>query len=349
MRKRRLFLAAGACLATLSLAAGTALADPAPQPPFRALQGVGSDTTQDIMTAYANGTSVISPAFPGIKDANGNLIIASWDASPGSATITTKALTQCTNIPRPNGSGDGLNALAGLKANFPKECTDFARSSTNDAAARTNQGLTYIPFALDALTYATFGQSNVPKNLSSAFLKSVFQKNKTDPNGPPDPTNGCTFKPRMPNNLSGTYKTWQQRYGPFGTCVDQTRAVPGPNLIEEHAGSLIGTDPDAIIPYGVGPWVSQTTNKTITDRHAGAVVRGLDGQSPFNYATFPGSRLLFNVIRTSDINNEPFKSTFVGTNSKICQNPQVLSTQGLQPLPGTDPTNTCGSTTIQTP
>jgi ABC-type phosphate transport system substrate-binding protein len=347
MRKRRLFLVAGACVATLSLAVGTALADPVPaQPPFRALQGVGSDTTQDIMTAYANGTNVITPAFPGIKDASGNLIIASWDASPGSATITTKALSQCANIPRPNGSGDGINALAGLKAGFPKECTDFARSSTNDAAARTNQGLTYIPFALDALTYATFGQSNVPKNLTTAQLQTIFRKNK-NPDG-----SGCTFKPRMPNNLSGTYKTWLQRYGlngAFGTCVDQTRSTPGPNLIEEHDGSLIGTDPDAIIPFGVGPWESQTTNKSITDRHGGAILRGIDGQSPFNFATFPGSRLLFNVIRTSDINNEPWKSTFIGTSSQICQHPEILSTQGLQPLPGTDPTNTCGSTTIQTP
>lgn len=343
MRKRKLFLVAGASLATLSLAVGTALADPAPQPPFRALQGVGSDTTQDIMTAYANGTNVITPAFPGIKDGSGKLIIASWDASPGSATITTKdpaTLPQCTNIPRPNGSGDGINALAGLKSGFPKECTDFARSSANDASARTGQGLTYIPFALDALTYATFGQSNVPKNLSTAQLKTIFQKNK-NPDG-----SGCTFKPRMPNNLSGTYKTWLQRYGPFGTCVDQTHSSPGPALIEEHDGSLIGTDPDAIIPFGVGPYVSQTTNKSITDRHAGAILRGIDGQSPFNYATFPGSRLLFNVIRTSDINNEPWKSTFVGPNSQICLNPQVLSTQGLQPAPATNP---CGSTTIQTP
>ena len=334
MRKRSFLLVAGACLATLSLAVGTALAGPVPaQPPYRALQGTGSDTTQDVMNAYANGTSVISPAFPGVKDGSGNFVIASWDASPGSATITTKdpaTFPQCSNIPRPNGSSDGINALAGLKAGFPKECVDFARSSTNDASTRTGQGLTYIPFAQDAVTYATFGQSSVPKNLPLATLKTIFQANTP---------NCTTFHPKVPQNLSGTWKFWNQKIGPFGNCVEQT-------TFEEHDGAIIGTDAKAIAPYGVGPWIAQTTNKTVTDRHGGAILRGINGQSPFNFASFPLSRLLFNVIPTSDIGVEPWASTFVGPNSQICQHPEVLSPFGIQPAPAANP---CGSTTIQTP
>jgi hypothetical protein len=207
---------------------------------------------------------------------------------------------------------------------------DFARSSTNDASTRTGQGLTYIPFALDAVTYATFGQSSVPKNLSTATLKTIFQAN----------TPNCTsFHPKVPQNLSGTWKFWSQKFGPFGNCVQQT-------TLEEHDGAIIGTDQLALAPYGVAPWEAQTTNKTVTDRHGGAIVRGIDGQSPFSFSTFPYSRLLFNVIRTSDINNQPWNSTFVGTNSQICQHPEVLSPFGLQPPPATNP---CGSTTIQTP
>jgi hypothetical protein len=65
--------------------------------------------------------------------------------------------------------------------------------------------------------------------------------------------------------------------------------------------------------------------------------------SPFSYQNFPKSRLLFNVIRTRDINNEPFKSTFVGSTSQVCRHPEVLAPFGLQSPPS------CGSTTIQTP
>lgn len=334
MRKRSFLLVAGACVAALSVAMGTALADPVPaQPPYRALQGAGSDTAQDIMNAYANGTNVVSPAFPGIKDGSGNLVIASWDAAPATTAITTKdpaSFPQCSNLPRPNGSGDGINALAGLKSGFPKECLDFARSSADDHSDRTGQGLTYIPYALDAETYATFTQSSVPKNLSQATLKTIFQAN----------TPNCTsFHPKLPNNLSGTWKFWNQKFGPFGNCVQQT-------TFEEHDGAIIGTDALALAPFGVGPWSAQSTNKSVTDRRGGAVLRGVDGQSPFNYATFPLQRPLFNVIRTSDINNQPWNSTFVGSNSQICQHPEVLSPFGLQPAP---PATPCGSTAIQTP
>lgn len=56
MRKRNLFLTTGACLATLTLTltASTASADPSGAPPFRALAGVGGETTQHVMNALSN-------------------------------------------------------------------------------------------------------------------------------------------------------------------------------------------------------------------------------------------------------------------------------------------------------
>ena len=197
-------------------------------------------------------------------------------------------------------------------------------------AATTQHNLTYIPFGLDAVTYATFGQSSVPKNLSQAQLQTIFRANTP---------NCTTFHPKVPQNLSVTWKFWNQKIGPFGNCVEQT-------TIEEHDGAIIGTDPKAIAPYGVGAWTAQTTNKTVADRHGGAILRGIDGRSPFTYDGFPGSRLLFNVIPTSDIGVEPWASTFVGPNSQVCQHPEVLAPFGIQPAPAANP---CGSTTIQTP
>ncbi|HET9255543.1 MAG TPA: substrate-binding domain-containing protein [Pseudonocardiaceae bacterium] len=362
MRKRRLLLVAGACLATLSLGVGTALADPTPaQPPFRALQGVGSDTTQEVLNAYANGTSATIPAFPGIKDAGGNLVVASWDAV-GSATITTKdpaTFPQCSNIPRPNGSGDGLNALAGLKAGFPAECADFTRSSTDDHTARAGQGLTYIPFATDEVTYATLSQSNVAKNFTQAQLRTIFQRD----------TNCGTLKPRVPQVNSGTRNFWRTLFGfpvdathptGFGACVQTPEnntggAVAGnivPGCLEEHNGCLVNStgpggagsvpDPNVLIPYGVGPWTAQTTNRLVNDVHGNAILRGIDGLPPFA-AGFPVSRPLFNVIKTSNIGVQPWASTFVGSGSAVCSNTQVLAAYGFETNPN------CGSTTIQTP
>src|SRR5262249_37406963 len=135
----------------------------------------------------------------------GTLTMASWDAV-GSATITTRDPAihpECSNIPRPNGDLDGLNALAGLKPGFPAACVDFAGASADDHTARAGQGLTYIPFATDAVTYATLNQSIVAKNFTQAQLRTIFQND-----GP------CgTLKPRVPGINSGTREFWRQKFG----------------------------------------------------------------------------------------------------------------------------------------
>ncbi|MGH3777783.1 MAG: hypothetical protein ACRDRR_18975 [Pseudonocardiaceae bacterium] len=137
MRKRSLLLVAGACLATLSLTVGSALADPVSPTGPRQLPGVGSDTTQDVMNGYGNGVAFSTPPYAGVI-VGGTKIVASYDAT-GTTTITTKPTPACTGIPRPNGSSDGVNALAGLKPGFPADCAEFARSSANSAPSRPGQ------------------------------------------------------------------------------------------------------------------------------------------------------------------------------------------------------------------
>lgn len=341
MRKRSFLLAAGACLATLSLAAGTALADPdPPQPPFRALQGVGSDTTQLVMNGYGNGTTASTPAYPGVM-VGGQLGLASWDALPG-GPITTRA-SGCTNIVRPNGSTAGVNALQGLNS-YPSQCVDFARSSNNDSQAQVRDGanLTYIPFALDALTYATFTQSQVPKNLPLADLQTIYLQN-----GVPGSPDCFGFFPLIPQAGSGTRAFWDNLMTgalPLGTCVRDTIVRSGvTENIQEHDGTVIfGPNADRqIVPIGVGPWISQSTNLTIDDRRGNAILRGIDGKS-YLAADFAGSRPLFNVIRIADITRAPWNNVFVGSSSQICSNPQVLAAFALLPHPD------CGSTAIRT-
>lgn len=335
MRKRSLLLVAGACLATLSLTVSSALADPLNPTGPRELPGVGSDTTQDVMNGYGNGATFSSPPYAGVG-APGTKILASYDAT-GSATITTKNTAQCTGIPRPNGSNDGVNALAGLKAGFPAECAEFARSSDNTAAARPGQNLTFIPFALDGLTFATASVTNIPKTLTLAQLTSIYAKKTTDPGG-------CgTREPLLPQAGSGTRSAWLKLVGlteaTKGDCVKDV--VPG-GPVQEHDGRVL-TNPNQLVAYGVGNHITQTTQPAIFDRHGNAVLRAINGQSPFDLSDFPGARKFYNVIRTADVGVAPFTTTFVGAGSEICSHPEVLEAFGLQPIPD------CGSTTIQTP
>lgn len=158
-------MVAGACLATLSLAVGSAMADPTGPPSPRNLNGTGSDTTQGVMNALSNVVAI-----------GGTLQIGSWDAATASGqTITTKPTTACTNIPRPSGSNNGIIALVNDR-NAGTHCLTFARSSTDNHTSHVGDHLTYIPFATDAVAYAVRGPgatpagSSISRNLSVATL-----------------------------------------------------------------------------------------------------------------------------------------------------------------------------------
>src|SRR5262245_57192120 len=77
MRKRRLFLAVGACLATVALALGaggaTPWPDPAPPTPppgrYRPVVGAGAKTTKNLLNDLCNNI---------IKAASNNRIAQSW-------------------------------------------------------------------------------------------------------------------------------------------------------------------------------------------------------------------------------------------------------------------------------
>src|SRR5882757_4531898 len=110
MKLRGFFTAAAICGGIAAVAigmAGTAAADPAAIPTN--LAGAGSDTTQDALDAIATNIGV---GTGGIQE------VGSWDAvKPASSPIivhddiTPKSTASCTNITRPNGSGEGVGAL----------------------------------------------------------------------------------------------------------------------------------------------------------------------------------------------------------------------------------------------
>jgi ABC-type phosphate transport system substrate-binding protein len=326
MRKRSLLLVAGACLATLSLTTGAAFADPNPGiPPDRPLAGVGSDTTQDIMNAFANGTNASVPPFGGIKDGGGNFVVSSFDAT-GSATITTHPTAACTNIPRPAGSGNGVTALDADTSG----CIQFARSSSDLSSTHPND--TFIPFATDALTFATAAITNVPKTFTKAQLTTIYSRNVEQ---------GCIRQPLLPHVGSGTRSSWLAfvmvggaGQPAIGTCVkDVINGVP----IEEHDGRVV-TNPEQMVPFSVAQFIAQTTQPSVTDRHGPVVPRAVNGVSPFD-DTFPFIRTVFNVVRNADVNSPAVTSTFGGSGA-ICSHSEVTKAFGFKPA------SNCGSTSI---
>lgn len=326
MRKKSLLLAVGACLATLALTVGSAMADPNGAPTFRQLVGVGSDTTQGVL----NGLSDV------ILN-GGTKIIGSYDAG-GSATITTKdpaVNPNCQNIPRPSGSGAGVNALIA----DTQGCIQFARSSANDSASHAGANLTYIPFAVDAVSYAIRSDSSISKKLTVAQLTTVYNC-----------AAGANFKPLLPQFGSGTRKFFLQQLGftdaanftsqAGHTCIVQVDASNNPLL--ENTGTLL-TDPKHIAPYSIAQYLSQV-NGVVPDVHGTTILGSINSLSPavLNNDSVM-SRDVYNVVRNSQLGVAPTSTTFVGPTSAVCSNTATIKRFGFATNPN------CGATTIQTP
>jgi hypothetical protein len=328
MRKRNLLLAVGACVAATALTVGTAVADPNGPPTFRALAGVGAQTTQGVMNLLSDM----------ITDGSGNKIIASYD-NAGSAQITTKAPPANCTITRPNQGGSGTDALvASLAAN--DGCVQFARVVTNDSQStkRTGKGLTYIPFATDALTYAIRSDSPIPRDLSVAELTDIYNCN-------------TQYKPLLGVFGAGNRTFFLQKLGftdsatfagsPGHTCVKDVDSAGNPLLAND--GRLL-TDPLQIVTYSSAPYLAQA-NLVEPDIRGKTVLGSINGVSPavLNNNSFM-SRDVFNVVPTNQTGAGTLTNqVFVGPTSKVCSNVPTIQRSGFNTNPN------CGSTTIQTP
>lgn len=325
MRKRSLLLAAGVCMATLTLTIGTAMADPNGTPTFRQLAGVGAETTQGVMNALSDI----------IKDSNGTKIIASYDNAPQPSNITTKSTGNCT-IARPAQGGAGTDALtASLRAN--DHCVDFARVVTNDAATRQGPGLTYIPFAVDALTYAIRDDSSIGRDLSTADLTKIYncQVPSVHPLLGGFGAGNRTFFLKKLGITDAANLVTQTGH----TCIKDTDPATGLPLLANDGRVL--TDPSQIITYSSAPYLAQVNN-VVADKHGNAVLGSIDAISPAilnNNSTM--SRDVYNVVPTSQLGVAPTSTVFVGSSSAVCSNGPTIQRNGFNLNPN------CGATTIQ--
>ncbi|MFK0114663.1 substrate-binding domain-containing protein [Streptomyces sp. NPDC090994] len=293
----------GAAALSLTVLAPVASADPA-DGSYRVLAGVGSDTTEDVVNGL--GESI-----------DGGTLIASYNAT-GSTQITTRENNANCTINRPNGSSAGITALVNDIA-AGTDCLDFARSSRGTATAGTN--LTFVPFAADQLKVAVREDSPLNDadglNVTTAQLKAIYECTQTTLNGQP-------VTPLLPQSGSGTRSFFLAQIGnpALGSCV---------GTMQEHRGTDL-TSTAHIAPYSVAKYISQT-GELIEDVHGDTVLGTIDGGQY--------SRPVYNVVETARLTDTDIAETFVGPDSKVCQDEATITDYGFSPVAD------CGSTTLK--
>lgn len=211
MVARKKFVRTAAAIAALgaTLTIGLAGNSPANADPkqFGAFVGVGSDTTQDVLNAFAGFSNGVS--YLPVQGGTARTQLISFDAT-GSPCITSKIGGPTFN--RPNGSSAGQRALSraldgtgygnsscGGPTNIAGQ-VDFARSSSLDGTAG-NQ-LTYIPMGRDGLTFAYYRADGSPiTSLTRAQLQTIFTTGSLT-------VGGVRIIPCGIQTSSGTHATW---------------------------------------------------------------------------------------------------------------------------------------------
>ncbi|CAD5990660.1 hypothetical protein [Agreia sp. COWG] len=286
-------ITAGLAFGLIAAGASTAQAEPNPAG-FRTYAAVGSDTIQDLYNAFGNGYGT-NAAVAGT--------IASYDAFGTSTTIKTSATGP--SYTRPAGSGDGRKALSAAydSANhvwktvtLSEADVKIARSSGKPSAANTvtatstDNKLTSIPLARDAVGVATKGIASSVTNLSTEQLTAIYGGGasgtasatgnyrqsatrfsvgdvvRTTSNTSADPVivtgvtaNGAAvsasvqLNPKLPQDSSGTRSFF---LGAVGASAQATWVDSGSNTFQENNATVLSTTGD-VIPFSAAQYISQ--------------------------------------------------------------------------------------------
>jgi len=315
------------------LTASPASADPSGADVFqtRPLQGVGSDTTQNVMSDLANVVTI-----------GGAKQIASWDAI-GTGSFTTRTTGCSYTRTEANGSGAGRSRLLEslTTGNARSGCLDFSRSSSGRGTLVTTPSLTWIPFANDDATYVARSDGGIPRALALADIISAYK---------------CTLQPDinpvLPQVGSGSRSFWLSVVGiteaqiTAGTypCLTGAGTTASRAYVQENDARALKTN--EIMPFSVGLYNTQVSGVN-TDVRGNAVLGQIDGVLPTGLATaFPVRRSLYNVVPTTKLAVAPWSTVFVGSTSLLCNQPATVTVNGFAPLSATS-TPVCGDTSQQ--
>jgi hypothetical protein len=360
LRKTKLRLGVVAVSAVAALAFGVVAPASADPVGFKSLNGVGSDTTQDLVAGVA---SVVSA-------------IGSYDAT-GSATIQTTSGGPTFN--RPNGSTSGVQALSASVNNtgvrtFPASGgvsitgqVDFARSSSAPSGSFVGTDLTFIPFARDAVSYAVSAASDFPRDIALGnatqdatspapfTLRNIYRGTVTT--YVDGDFNSVTIRPIIPQAGSGTRSFWLSALGLTEAAIVGTPTTDIGNTAQEHNGTYI-TNAGDIAPFSIAQYIAQGNHgalpTSVTERRGNIVLGNVDTVKPILLTAgggvelntaFPINRLVFNVVQTSRLSGSSaadllLQSTFAGTTSSVCAASAQIKQYGFGTIG-----SLCGNTT----
>ena len=258
----------------------TAGADPKQ---LSALTVMGSDTTQDIMSAFT-GFSNGRNFTPIQSNANSKFRqIASFHATPppGATDQCITPKVKGSTMYRPNGSSEGRRALSraidGNGYGPAALCggskpvsglVDVARSSSRPTSGDTGTALTYVPFARDGLSFAYYRASGGAPvtSLTRAQLNTLFTSG-------PQTIGGVNIIPCGIQIGSGTFQSWNTTTGAttsqedaaVATCkaIVTTSDDEAGRLQEHNAAQLVDKGDAApggsqvIVGFSASNWVAQ--------------------------------------------------------------------------------------------
>lgn len=361
--KLRLGVATAATIAAVALtgiSAVPAFADPSS---FRNLAGVGSDTIQDVMNGMSSQISALG-SYDAVDPATGVI----------GGMITTKL--NGPSFVRPNGSGNGVKALSDSIEGgahtwngvpIPGQI-DYARASAFQGATGTD--LTYIPFALDAVTYAVNAGSDFPRNIplgsasdasNKMSLYNIYHCLKTSYTNSSGDT--VPINPLVPQSGSGTAKFWAATLGfadtALPTCVKRVNTDATPVTLEEHNGTSID-DAGDIVPFSIAQYIAQGNHAsiaqafgvTVLERRGNVTLGAINGQPAIRESgtstvmnpSFPVTRSVFNVVSNAraigSTADATIVSTFVGSTSAVCSQGSLIQAFGFSSIAN------CGDTSL---
>lgn len=362
--KSKLRLGVVAAFAVVAVTLGVAApvsADPTPPGTFKPLVGVGSDTTENLVNGLA---TVVTN-------------IGSYDAT-GSSTIQVRSGGPTFN--RPNGSGNGQKALtasinptgtdkwpSGTGVDITGQ-VDFARSSSAPSGSLPGTQLTFIPFARDAVSFAVSAASDFPRDIAVGAasqdstspapftLRNIYRGTVTsyaDSN-----FNTVTIRPLLPQTGSGTRSFWIGALGlTEGNITSGGVATDLGNTVQEHNGTFV-TQPGDIVPFSVAQFIQQGNYSSlptaVVERRGNIQLGNIGTIKPYVPATgggielnasFPVTRLVFNVVQTSRLAGSSaadiqLQQAFVGTTSQVCAATTQIKQYGFGTIG-----SLCGNTT----
>lgn len=204
---------------------------------------------------------------------------------------------------------------------------------------------TYIPMANDTLTYAFRIGGLVSANMSEATLKRIYQCDSSIT----FPSNPSGFRPLIPGFGDDGRTFLFQKLG-ITDLANYTTLNPCVRDTDEFGAPIVANDgrylnhPRQLVTYLASAYLVQILNAG-PDIHGNAALGSINGISPILDPEAFGSRPVFNVVRTADIDgvgvdNQTIRDLFVGPGSRVCSNTSTIRRAGF----GTRAD--CGSTAL---